>query len=45
MAQLSICRFYMGHKEREARRNKISKLDRRPKETPDENYRVLIKKG
>ena len=42
MAQSSTC---MGHKEREARTNKISKLATRPNETPDENCRVLIKKG
>merc|ERR1712110_1406626 len=34
-----------GHKEREARTNKILKLASKSKETPDENYRVLIKKG
>ena len=42
MAQPSTC---VGHKEREARTNKISKLATRPKETPDENCRLLIKKG
>ena len=34
-----------GHKEREDRANKILKLASKPKETPDENCRVLIKKG
>ena len=42
MAQPSNC---WGHKEREARANKIAKLASRTKETPDENLRVLIKKG
>ena len=35
----------MGHKEREARTNKIYKLATRVNETPDENCRVLVKKG
>ena len=42
MAQSSTC---WGHREREARANKILKLASKPKETPDENCRVLIKKG
>ena len=35
----------MGHKEREDRRNIILSLATKPKETIDENLRVLIKKG
>ena len=35
----------IGHKERETRRNIISKLTTRAKETPEENLRALIKKG
>ena len=35
----------IGHKERGDRFNKINNLAARSKETPDENYRVLIKKG
>ena len=42
MAESSTC---LGHREREARTNKILKLATKPKETPDENCRVLIKKG
>ena len=42
MAEPSIC---FGHKERENRTNKILKVVSKPKDTPDENYRVLIKKG
>ena len=42
MAQSSTC---LGHKEREDRRNKTIKLAAKPKESPDENLRVLIKKG
>ena len=42
MAESSTC---LGHKVREARINKIVKLATRSKETPDENSRVLIKKG
>ena len=42
MAHSSTC---LGHKEREERANKIIRLATRPKETPDENLRVLIKKG
>ena len=42
MAQANSC---FGHKEREDRRNKITKFAAKPKENPDENYRVLIKKG
>ena len=38
-------KFCLGHGEREARRNKISKLLESPLESPDENLRVLIKKG
>ena len=42
MAESSTC---FGHKEREARTNKIGKLATRQKETPDKNCRVLVKKG
>ena len=42
MDQRSNC---LGHKEREDRRNKITKHTATPKENPDEKYRVLIKKG
>ena len=42
MADTSTC---LGHKEREDRRNIIIKLATKLKETPDENCRVLIKKG
>ena len=42
MDESSTC---LGHKERETRRNKIGKLSTRPRETVDENCRVLIKKG
>ena len=42
MAQSITC---LGHKEREDRVNKISKLTARSKEIPDENFRVFIKKG
>ena len=42
MADTSTC---LGHKEREDRRNKIVNLASKPKETPDETCRVLIKKG
>ena len=42
MAESSTC---LGHKEREDRKNIIGKLATRPKETPDENLRVWIKKG
>ena len=42
MAHSSTC---IGHKEREKRRNKISKLLLRPLEILDESSRVLIKKG
>ena len=35
----------MGHEEREARRNKIFKLMGSQLKNPDENLRVLIKKG
>ena len=42
MADSSTC---LGHKEREDRRNIIIKLASKPKETPDKNCRVLIKKG
>ena len=42
MAEPSTC---LGHKEREDRENKIKKLATKAKETPDENCRVLIKKG
>ena len=42
MASSSTC---FGHKEREDRLNKIGKRSKGPKETPDENLRILIKKG
>ena len=42
MAQPSDC---LGHQARENRRNQIVKISTRPKEAPDENYRVSIKKG
>ena len=42
MAESIAC---LGHGEREARKNKISKLLGSPLENPDENLRVLIKKG
>ena len=42
MAESSVC---LGHGERGARKNKILKLLDSPLETPDENLRVLIKKG
>ena len=42
---LSTSSTCWGHKEREDRANKILKLASKPKETPDENCRVLIKKG
>ena len=34
-----------GHKEREDRRNKIVKMETGLMETPNENYRVFVKKG
>ena len=42
MAELNVC---LGHEEREARKNKIFKLMGSQLENPDENLRVLIKKG
>ena len=42
MAQSITC---LGHQEREDRANKMIKLSMKPKETPDESCRVLIKKG
>ena len=42
MAESKVC---LGHREREARKNKIVKLSGSPLENPDENLRVLIKKG
>ena len=42
MAQQFTC---LGHKEREDRRNKISNLATNSAETPDKNYRVLVKRG
>ena len=41
-AQSTTC---LGHKEREDRKNKIVKLTIKPKEDPDEDCRILIKKG
>ena len=34
-----------GHADRVATKNKISKLSKSPLQSPDENFRVLIKKG
>ena len=45
MAQLTLASTCWGHKEREDRRNIITKLATKPKESPDENLKVLIKKG
>ena len=42
MADTSDC---FGHGERNARQNKISKLLSAPQQNPDENLRLLIKKG
>ena len=42
MAESIVC---LGHGERGARRNKISKLLDSPLKSPDEDLRVLIKKG
>ena len=42
MAESGVC---LGHQERGVRRRKISKLLRSPVQHPDENLRVLIKKG
>ena len=42
MTESKVC---LGHREREARKNKISKLLGSPLENPDESLRVLIKKG
>ena len=42
MAESSVC---LGHGEQIARRNKIIKLSGSPLKSPDENLRVLIKKG
>ena len=42
MAESKVC---LGHREREAMKSKISKLLESPLENPDENLRVLIKKG
>ena len=42
MAQPITC---LGHKEREKRMNKIISLSTNSRETPDESYRVLVKKG
>ena len=42
MAESKVC---PGHWERGARRNKISKLSESPLNTPDENLRMLIKRG
>ena len=42
MAESNVC---LGHEERVARKNKISKLLGSPLKTPDQNLRVLIKKG
>ena len=38
----STCR---GHNERTSRRNKIDKMSSRSCESPDENLRLLIKRG
>ena len=42
MADISDC---LGHGERNARQNKITKLLSAPQQNPDENLRLLIKKG
>ena len=42
MADASEC---WGHGERKARENKISKLLSAPQQNPDENLRLLIRKG
>ena len=42
MAQSNVC---LGHIERDTRRNKINRLLTSPVQSPDENLRVLIKKG
>ena len=43
--QLNLSSTCWGHREREDRANKILKLASKLKETPDEDCRVLIKKG
>ena len=42
MADSKVC---LGHSERGARVNKIKRMLDSPGETPDENLRVLIKRG
>ena len=42
MADSKVC---LGHSERGARVNKIKRMLDSPQETPDENLRVLIKRG
>ena len=42
MAESSVC---WGHEERTARRNKIRKLFESHLQNPDENMRVLVKRG
>ena len=42
MAQQFTC---IGHKEREDRAHVISQMATKPNETPDENLRVLVKRG
>ena len=42
MAESPTCQ---GHQKREQRRDKIDKLAESPMDTPDENCRILIKKG
>ena len=42
MAESGDC---VGHDLRSARRNKVDKLLGSPQKNPDENMRVLIKKG
>ena len=42
MADSKVC---LGHSERCARVNKIKRMLDSPQETPDENLRVLIKRG
>ena len=42
MADSKVC---LGHSERCARVNKIKRMLESPQETPDENLRVLIKRG
>ena len=42
MAEPNVC---LGHEERDARRNKINKISKGPRHSPDENLKMLIRKG